>query len=306
MGQNVRRAGKIWVIAVDPFSDFDHKPVFEFAKQAAEQAGARLRAVYVLAPAALNWTGEFSGPWKKKYGPVAAAKLDEVLGTLNWEREVITCSDPSLKKAVRTLQAHARKLKADCILISTHARTGLRRMAMGSFAETLILDTKTPVIVIHPDKSVPRKVRKILVPTDLDKHSVKFIASIADYAKKIDAGIVLYYKQPDPLDPIVQQGVYSLGGGWVSVQSFIDEELQRKAKTIEKIEKRLRKKGIEVNHILDSGPGDLIEGIDKAAVSEGADMVSLRTEAGAWTSAILGSVARGLVRHGSLPLLVQR
>jgi nucleotide-binding universal stress UspA family protein len=298
--------GKIWVMAVDPFADFDHSAVFGFAKHTAKQAGAQIHAVYVLAPAMLNWTGEFSGPWKKKYMPVAEAKLNQTLGNLPWERSVIATSEAGAKQVTKILANYARRLKAERILISTHARSGIERWAMGSFAETLILQSKIPVMITNPEKNIPSRVRKILVPTDLGKDALKTISHAAEQAKALGAHIILYYKQPDPADPIIQQGVYSLGGGWVSVQSFISDEINRKTKKIEQLESYLRKKRVPVSHVLDSGPGDLVESINRVAREKGADLVALRTQAGEWTASLLGSVARGLVRNASTPLLVER
>lgn len=308
-GQNVparKGRGKIWVMAVDPFAGFDLKPVLSFAKENAERAGATLHAVYVLAPAGLNWTGEFSDPWIQRYMPVSEAKLDEVLGDMPIERRVITRKQPGHKHAAQGLVSFATKVKAECILISTHGRHGLERMALGSFAEAVIMMSKIPVIITNPERNVPKEVKKILVPTDLSKSSMKFVSNIADYAKKLNAEIVLYYKQPDPLDPIIQQGVYSLGGGWISVQKFVDAELARKTKQIEKLEWMLRKKSVPVSHVLDSSPGDLVESIDRVARENGADMCAVLTHAGAWTATMLGSVARGLVRHASVPVMVKR
>jgi nucleotide-binding universal stress UspA family protein len=63
---------------------------------------------------------------------------------------------------------------------------------------------------------------------------------------------------------------------------------------------------VEVSHIFDSTPGGLIESIDNAAKTSHADMVSVLTQSGSWSAALLGSVARGLVRNASVPVLVSR
>lgn len=295
---------KIWLMAVDPFAQFNMQKVIDFARQTAKQSGAELHAAYVLAPAGLNWTGEFSGPWFKKYAPIAEQKLNEVLGS-EIPRKVLLCKQSGQRHAARILLGYATRIKADSIIISTHARRGLERMTMGSFAETLISMAKVPVIVTNPNQDVPSSVRRILVPTDLGEGSSKYVKVMADYARSLDAEVILYYKQPDPLDPIIQQGVYSLGGGWVSAQSFIDEERMRKTEDLQKLEKAIAKRGVAVTRIIDSGPEDLIESIDRVARETNADLISVLTHAGAWTATILGSVARGLVRHSSVPVLVR-
>jgi nucleotide-binding universal stress UspA family protein len=242
----------------------------------------------------------------KKYLPIAEAKLSEVLPGNDIERAVVPCRQPGLRAAAKALEAFATKRKADSLVISTHARRGLERMALGSFAETVILSSKIPVLIVNPAQKIPHSVRRILVPTDLSRKSEKFVESLASYAKDLKAEIILYYKQPDPLDPIIQQGVYSLGGGWVSVQNYLDTELEEKNKQIAKIEEKIRKHHVQVSHVFDSTPGALIDSIERAARDKGADMVSVLTQSGEWDAILLGSVARGLVRHSPVPVLVKR
>jgi nucleotide-binding universal stress UspA family protein len=301
-----RKTGTTWIMAIDPFGGVDLEPMWQLVKPLSERFHAQVQAAFVLAPSGLNWTGDFSGKWMKRYLPIAQEKLAAILPDKNLPKEVIPCHKSGQGAAAKMLIQHATKLKADCLIISTHGRTGLERIAMGSFAETVILTSKIPVLVINPAHKVPHRVRKILVPTDLSQKSEKFIASVADYAKNINAEIVLFHKQPDPLDPLIQQGVYSLGGGWVSMQSYIDDELVQKNKRVEKLEGMLRKRHIGVSHVFDSSPEGLIESIERAAKENDADMVSVLTQTGSWGAALLGSVARGLVRNSSLPVLVRR
>jgi len=300
-----RKNGTAWIMAVDPFSGFDLEPTWHLVHSLSSQFDAKVQAAYVLAPTSMNWTGDFSGPWMKKYMPIAEAKLAEVLPD-DVPQSVIPCKSPGLQAAVQALVNFAEKEDAQYLVITTHARKGLERLAMGSFAESVILTSKIPVLVINPTHKVPKTVRKILVPTDLSKKSEKFLTAIGDYAKSLHAEIVLFHKQPDPLDPIIQQGVYSLGGGWVSVQNYIDEEFVQKNQQVQKFEALLRKRDINVSHVFDTSPEGLIESIERAAKDSGADMVSVLTQTGTWGAALLGSVAQGLVRNSTLPVLVRR
>lgn len=303
--KNVSRS-KTWVMAVDPYSEFEAGSVRNFVKNLAGQNGAKVVASYVLAPASVNWTGDFSGPWMKRFGPLAEQKMDQLYGVDQIETHVIPCKESGQRAAVQALLRFVQKQKAEFLVLTTHARTGIERLAMGSFAETTILSSKTPVLILNPSHPIPQSVRRILVPTDITKKSEKYVLATADLAKKLGAEIILFYKQPDPLDPIVQQGVYSLGGGWVSLQSFIDEELARKTKDIEKLEAAIRKKGVTVSHVIDSAPIGLIDSINNTVKDKGVDMVTVLTQTGTVAAAILGSVARGLVRTSKVPVLVRR
>lgn len=306
-GKNVssqkKKAGKIWVAAVDPFAEFEGRAIVEFAENLADEVGAVVQPVFVLAPASFNWTGEFSGPWLKKYLPLAEARMDSLFGERG---RVVACKEVGLRAAAKALVSYAQRLGSECIVISTHGRKGLERLALGSFAETLVLISKIPVMIMNPGRQKPSEIRKILLPTDLSKPSEKFVMAMTEQAKKWGAELVLFYKQPDPLDPIIQQGVYSLGGGWVSVQDYIDAEMDRKRAEINKLERMISKSGVRVRHRIDSSPLGLVESIDKAAASEKADMIAVLTKAGPMSSALLGSVARGLARESSVPVMVRR
>src|SRR4051794_4167540 len=113
------KRGKIWVVAVDPFTGADVEPIWQLVKPLAESANASLVAAYVLAPSALNWTGDFSGPWMKKYIPLAEAKLSQFLPEKDIERVVIPCRDSGLRPAAKALAAFARKRRADSLVIAT-------------------------------------------------------------------------------------------------------------------------------------------------------------------------------------------
>lgn len=298
-----RKTGKIWVVAVDPFAKVTGESVVDFALHLGEAARAFVQPTYVLSPASLNWTGEFSGPWLKKYLPLAEARMQELFGD---KGRVVVCKDSGTRAAVKALVADAQKVGAESILISTHARHGLERLALGSFAETLILASKIPVTVLNPQALKTSEVKKVLVPTDLTKASQKFVMAMTEQAKKWGAELILFYKQPDPLDPIIQQGIYSLGGGWVSMQSFIETELAEKTEALEKLEKTIKKDGVNVSHVIDSSPASLIESITKAAQEQRADMIAVFTQAGPTTANLLGSVARGLVRESPVPVMIRR
>lgn len=307
VGKNVsstkKKSEKIWIAAVDPFAEVEGRVVVDFAERLADKSGATVQPTYVLAPSSFNWTGEFSGPWMKKYLPLSEARMSELFGDRS---RVVACKESGQRAAVKALVSYAQRQGADCLLISTHARKGLERLAVGSFAETLILASKIPVMVLNPSAQTESGVRKILVPTDLSKAGEKFAMAMTEQAKKWDAEIVLFYKQPDPLDPIIQQGVYSLGGGWVSVQNFIDAELERKRDEILKLERMIGKAGVPVSHVLDSSPAGLIESINKTVTDEKIDLVALLTKAGPLASALLGSVARALVRESRVPVMIRR
>lgn len=300
------RGGKKWVLAVDPFKPIHIQPLKDMVEALAEKTNSQVIASFVLAPASVNWTGEFSGPWMKKYKPMATQKLESLFKDHHFKTTVIACAKSGLRAAVQTLTQFAKKVNAEFIVLTTHSAEGVLPWSLGNFAETLILATKTPVLIVNPEHHVPKVVRRLLVTTDLSRKSGQYVLKVGDFARSIGAEVILYHKQVDPLDPVIQQGVYSLGGGWVSVQNFIDDERETKSRQLEKMETLLSRRGVSVSQVLETGPQNIVESINEAAEIHTVDMICVFTEASPLSAAILGSVARGLVRTAKVPIMVRR
>jgi hypothetical protein len=47
----------------------------------------------------------------------------------------------------------AEKLEADLIVISSHGRSGLGRLALGSVAEAVLRGTRTPILLLHVERT---------------------------------------------------------------------------------------------------------------------------------------------------------
>jgi nucleotide-binding universal stress UspA family protein len=59
-------------------------------------------------------------------------------------------------RAADVIVEHAKKWRADLIVIGTHGRRGLSRLALGSEAEKVIRASPLPVLVVRPRKT-PRR-----------------------------------------------------------------------------------------------------------------------------------------------------
>ncbi len=300
-----------WLVAVDPFSDMDQVIVRQIVQTLEQKIGnavspTQIELTYVLAPASFNWSGDFNGNWFEKYQPMARAKLELYLPSMDAKRTVLTCQESGVRASVHTLVEYAKKSKVNGIVVSTHARKGLERMALGSFAETLILASPVSVLVLNPLQQAPVNIQKLLVPLDLSQPSDEYISAVTQLAKSLKAEVTLFYKQADLLDPIVQQGVYSLGGGWISVQDYVNTEMASYLKVMEKYEVEMRREGVVCNHTVDSSPEGLLPSIIKAANTCNAGMITVLSRSGALSTVLLGSVARGLVRTSPVPVMVLR
>jgi len=54
-------------------------------------------------------------------------------------------------QAAREIARAARECGAEAVVMSTHGRTGLRRLVLGSVAEAVVRESGMPVVLLHPD-----------------------------------------------------------------------------------------------------------------------------------------------------------
>lgn len=91
------------------------------------------RAIREAAAAALRYLDVAAAPLRAKGTPV---------------RTLVRDGDP-----VSVILECAHKENVDVIVMSTHGRTGISRVVMGSVAEKVVLTTKRPVMLIKPERA---------------------------------------------------------------------------------------------------------------------------------------------------------
>lgn len=131
------------------FSDCSKKAL-QYALPLAKEHQAALTLLYVVPPA--YGAGEYGGidyaqleAGLREDGGRELAKLavDEVRGEVSAEG-LVRVGSPA-REIVQT----ARLLPADLIVISTHGRTGLRHVLLGSVAEHVVQRAPCPVLVVR-------------------------------------------------------------------------------------------------------------------------------------------------------------
>ncbi len=132
------------------FSDCSKKAL-QYALPLAKEHQAALTLLYVVPPPAYG-TGEYGGidyvqleASMREGGEKELAKLveDEVRGEVSADT-LIHMGSPA-----REIVEAARSLPADLIVISTHGRTGLKHVLLGSVAEHVVQRAPCPVFVVR-------------------------------------------------------------------------------------------------------------------------------------------------------------
>ena len=90
----------------------------------------------------------------------------------------------------------AGKIHADLIVMSTHGRTGWRRVLLGSTAERVVQHAPCPVLIARQSKTVQKhalKLKKIVVPVDFSDCSVEGLNYAVKLARGFNAELLLLH-----------------------------------------------------------------------------------------------------------------
>ncbi|MCM2323551.1 MAG: universal stress protein [Oligoflexia bacterium] len=274
----------------------------------ARKTGCQVEPVYVLSPDQVNVTVEFTPPWVDQYLPAAEKALTHALrdvaipGLL--KPKVLVQNVPSVSRAVNALSNYGLATGADLIAVGTHGRTGLPRLFLGSFTESLLLSARLPILTIGPGSRVLDKCDHILFATDFSEASRAIFRGVLTLARSLGARVTLYHHLQNPIEPVIQSGVYLLGGGWVSAASYLEETSASQRRAAEEM---LVEAGGDTSHVeirIESGPIGITQSILEFASANNVDLIAMAAQSGPVAAAIIGSVTRQVVRAAPCPVWV--
>jgi nucleotide-binding universal stress UspA family protein len=102
--------------------------------------------------------------------------------------------------AVTELSHVVRQQRIDLVILSTHGRTGFKRLLMGSTAEELFRSLPCPVLTVGQNIArrfdTQSEITKILFPTDLSHESGAVFPYLAALAGEFGASITLLHVAP--------------------------------------------------------------------------------------------------------------
>jgi len=296
--------------AIDAFqSDVSlDKTSVELIRNLAKKTECKIEPVYVLSPEQLNLSVEFTPQLIAHYKPAAEKTLKQVLKNTQIPGliapQVLVENAPSLTQTAEALNAYALSTGADLIAVGTHAKKGLARMLLGSFAEALLLHSRVPILTINPKTKSKARDNSILFATDGSPSSEEAFKYLLKLAQDLGTKITLYHYIRNPIDPIIQSGAFLLGGGWVPVNTYVRDESAQIEQELQKMVEKAKKEGIKAEILIDSGYEGITEGILNSAAETKAVMIALAAQSGPITATLIGSISRQVVRSAETPVWV--
>lgn len=200
--------------------------------------------------------------------------------------------------------AAAERFGSSLIVVASHGRGAVARLAFGSVADKLTRSSTIPVMIVRPqDADIEIKkpsIFRIVVPYDGSDLAGEAFPVAAELAKRLKAGVHLVHAiNPSILLPIAtpMEPAYP-----AELYSDLLAEAETDAKTsLEEAKKQLKSYGLTVTFEIVSGTAfDAIT--DRAQDNDLIVMSSHgRTGVKRW---LLGSVAEKLVREGPVPVVL--
>ncbi len=213
------------------------------------------------------------------------------------EPSFVFCDQYSQRKSVETFLAFAREQKAEMIALGTHARTGMKRWLLGSFAEALILQSTIPLLIINPKSPLPKKIKTVLFPTDLSEASENGLNKLLPHLKRLKAKIIFFHKMdyvlPETYSMIYHSDLY---------EKYLKEDEDLRLTTLKKWKNRTQALGVDAEIIFDDKPNFIPESIIKAAKKHKVQLIALVSHTSPTSAALLGSISRQVVRNAECPV----
>jgi nucleotide-binding universal stress UspA family protein len=193
----------------------------------------------------------------------------------------------------------ASDIRADLIVTSTHGRTGMKRVFLGSTAERLVQHAPCPVYI---DRKRNRRhqrqsIDNILVPVDFSDCSLGGLDYAIRFAKKFAARVLVLH--------VVDLGLLLTADGYAMYDMSAVEEavIKRAEQQMREFVRRAKFNGVPHQTMIVAGGS--VGAICRIAETEDVDLIVTATHGRSGLPHLLiGSTAELTVRHAPRPVLV--
>ena len=271
------------------------------ARAIAQPSGASIVLLHVL-----------DRPWPELPGNEdefeAQARLDEARRQLERVAEELRGSGlrvesvPTRGHVADAILEHIRVEEADLVVMCTHGRAGLERVALGSVTERVLKDSQVPLLLLRAGGRRVSAIRKLLVAVDGSPGGAVGLATAVGLARGVGAQLHLVH---DVVSAYAQ--VLATYDGLAYYDPAWDDEALASARNyVDGLVGRLQKAGLAASgeaHMVSNIPEDIVA----AARANDIDIIVMSTHALTGVPrAVIGSVADAVVRTAGCPVLLVR
>lgn len=252
--------------------------------------------------------------WDQRMDTVASGKAEEVVRAAGEAVEamvkrfkvpgairprILAQLDLSLSGAVSRLLTYASETGADLIAVGTHSTAGSSRFLLGSFAETLILASPLPILVVNPTTQALKNVKNIIFATDLSDVSLKALKRVLPVAKTLKSRVTIFHRVE-----YLTEGPHSLLPESKEFLTRFQQEIESRSVELEGFLKEAREAGVEAEVDVQGKGRWTSDAIVKLAEKATSTIVALVSRTKPFSYPVMGSTTRQVIRHSKAPVWV--
>jgi len=207
---------------------------------------------------------------------------------------------------------HIQESGTDLIVMTTHARSRLEHLLLGSVAASVIRHSNVPVLLVRPDEGLPAiaspvTVERVLVPLDGSAFAREILPPVSELAILMQAELTLL----SVLQPVVALATATLDTGPNLLMPLSNapssEGLAPSLSDLDRAAESLKSATDLVVRTAVVAHGRPAQAIVDYAEHHGMDLIAMTTHGrGALKRLVAGSVSEAVIRTFGRPMLVVR
>ncbi len=277
------------------------------ASDLARRSGARVHVVTVLDPSAYVpfVPGEVLVPILDT--EALAARRDADQHAIHTEAKRLTDAGVSAEgrllegTVVEAISEYAAEISADLVIMTTHGRSGLERLWLGSVASSFLHRSPCPVFLVRPigrtEPALPAG--KVLVPIDSSRFSEAILSHAGRFAEAAGLSIELFSVAIPNAIPMAPFGTEAL----LADDGDLTRQEEQALNHLKSLADRVPA-GTSMEVATDMTAANAIQ---ERAVEIGAGVVAMATHGRTGLARlVMGSVADKVLREVDLPMLLYR
>ena len=308
-----RKVLKKIVWSVDPFESSPkllQKDISYLKQLCKGNDECKIIPVYAVVPNKVDTVGfALNLMWLSHYKRYALQSMKTLIDKIKLDNihtpKVLDNSQGNISGAVKAIFDYAEKTRADIVVVSSHSRTGVERLFLGSFAETMLIHAKLPVFIFSRNTKTRAPLKQVLFPTNFSATEEKVFKEFVKTTWTKNAKITLFHQVLDPIEPVVSSPSIYFGGAYSTSTSYLEEVKNTKEALAKKWCAWAKKQDCQVDYLVlpPAGMG-IVDGIISAAKKLKKGLIFMPTETGPVLAALTGSLTRQTARMSDIPLLV--
>lgn len=302
----------IW--AIDAFEDNKelNQKMADYVTHLYKTAQAEIEPLYLLRENEIVLPTYEVPAWITDHSRTAESLFREVLADYDLpfllDAKVIPHAAQSHAGAAEALSAYAVRSKADMIIVGSHGRQGFQRFILGSFAESLLLQSEVPVCVVGVHATKTKTSKTILFPTEFGEHSKESFRHVLQLAKDLKSEILLLHAITRPIESLfdldTRPRVYNYKGQMLTLDQIVEHQIENQSHRAQQWIDWAKKEDVSASYFIDSSFKGVDDLVLEAIAQHEADLVVMEAQSGPMSAALLGSFTRNVVRKAPCPVYI--